>query len=167
VTKPLGGLMATGHPCLQDTPESERRFESSLPYSSTPGVSMSKLYVIVQEDLSPGMKIAQGGHALCSFSSDHAEVYRDWYTTSNNLVVLQAPDLQVLADSLSEKGFRSSCFHEPDLNDQLTALAVEPAAQRWLSNLRLAGWTEKTRVVERRVEVPRPSLWRQVVSLFS
>jgi hypothetical protein len=122
----------------------------------------SKLYVVVDESLRPGLKIAQGGHALCAFEAEHSDIYRDWHTHSNNLVVLQAPDLAGLADSLEEKGLKVSRFHEPDLNDKLTTIAAEPAAQRHLSSLPLAGWTERTRVVEKRVEVPAPSLWQRL-----
>ena len=122
----------------------------------------SKLYVVVDEGLTPGLKIAQGGHALCAFESEHPEVYRDWHDNSNNLVCLQSGDLGTLAASLEEKGFKVSRFHEPDLDDRMTAFSVEPAAGRYLSSLPLAGWTERTRIVKERIEVPAPNLFTRL-----
>jgi len=54
------------------------------------------------------------------------------------LVVLEHPDLTSLAAELQAHGLRVALFHEPDLDDQLTALSAEPAAWRRLSNVRLA-----------------------------
>lgn len=120
-----------------------------------------RLYVVVDATLPPGLKIAQSAHALAAFESEHPETYRDWHDTSNNLVVLQTLDLEELGGGLMERhGFKVSFFHEPDLNDRLTAIAVEPRAWKKLSNLRLAGWTERVKVyqTERRIEVPAPGL---------
>ena len=55
------------------------------------------------------------------------------------MVVLEHPDLAILAAELQAHGLRVSLFHEPDLDDQLTALSAEPAAWRRLSNVKLAG----------------------------
>lgn len=53
-------------------------------------------------------------------------------------MVLESRDLVAEADRLSEEGYRLSRFYEPDLNDRLTAICVEPAARRSLAKLRLA-----------------------------
>jgi len=123
----------------------------------------SKLYVVVREDLTPGLKIAQSGHALPAFSWRYPEIYKDWYENSNNLVVLQHPDPEKIAKKLEADDYRVARFYEPDLDNELTAFAVEPDAQKKLSNLPLAGWTERTRIVEKVVvkEVAVPGLFQR------
>ena len=103
---------------------------------------MEKLYVVVRSDLAAGLQLAQTGHALVAFQHEHGPVYDEWYRTSNNLVVLSAPnkeELAKLAYDLTCRGIRVAMFREPDLGDELTAIACEPAAGRLLSNLPLAG----------------------------
>lgn len=97
-----------------------------------------KLYVIVQTVLDAGLKAAQAIHAFRAFQDDHPEVEADWHANANNIVVLQADELPSLADQLEARGFRLARFHEPDLDDQLTAVCVEPNAWRQLSSLPLA-----------------------------
>lgn len=97
-----------------------------------------KLYIIVAKKLKSGLKIAQACHALRQFASEHRHLDEYWYRESNNLVCLHVEDLEGLAGDLEQRGFRISRFHEPDLDGELTAVAVEPAAYRHLSNLQLA-----------------------------
>jgi hypothetical protein len=97
-----------------------------------------KLYIIVLASLRAGLKAAQACHALRAFVAEHPELDAAWYATSNNLVVLQCDELPPLADALEAQGFAVSRFHEPDLGDALTAVAVEPKARRRLARLPLA-----------------------------
>jgi hypothetical protein len=97
-----------------------------------------KLYIIVREALSTGLKIAQACHALRAFVGDYPHLDAYWHAEHNNIVVLQVDDIDSLADRLEAAGFRISKFREPDLDDQLTAFAAEPAAWKHLSSLRLA-----------------------------
>ena len=122
----------------------------------------AKLYIVVREDLTPGLKIAQSAHALSSFEWKYPTVYKDWYENSNNLVVLQHAEPEEIAKKLEGQGFRVARFYEPDLDNQLTAISVEPAAKKKLSSLRLAGWTERVRIVEKQVEVQAPSWWQRL-----
>ena len=95
---------------------------------------MDKLYVIVRSDLKPGLQTAQALHAGMSWCKIYDEV-------PTNVVVLSVPaleDLSVLGDQLRDKACRSFCFHEPDLNDQATAIAVGGEASKFLANLPLA-----------------------------
>ena len=62
---------------------------------------------------------------------EHPDIDREWYEKSNNIVVLNAPNKEELAKiayGLSKQGFAVCVFKEPDLNDELTAIAVEPRA---------------------------------------
>lgn len=97
-----------------------------------------KLYIVVHAALSVGMKIAQGCHALRAFVEAQPALDREWFTTANNIVVLQNDDIPSLAERLKAAGFIVAAFHEPDLDDQMTAIAVEPSAWRLLSSLPLA-----------------------------
>jgi len=72
---------------------------------------------------------------------DHPVIDADWHATSNNLVVLQCDDIPSLADRLDAAGIKLSRFTEPDLDDALTAIAVEPDGWRHLSSLALADET--------------------------
>lgn len=102
---------------------------------------MMKMYVVVRSDLSPGLQIAQSCHALQLFAYQYNEITSYWYKESNNLVVLQAPNKEELARlgyELSKKGVEVSMFREPDLDNELTAIAVAPSGQRYLSTLALA-----------------------------
>ena len=84
-------------------------------------------------DLDVGLRTAQVGHALIHWVLEHGE-------PPDNLVVLQVPDEETLNRhwaALQVLEHRYAAFFEPDLDDQLTALAVGPEAQKCLSSLPL------------------------------
>lgn len=103
-----------------------------------------KLYVVVREDLSPGAQMAQSLHAFREFVEHHQEVEREWYSTSNTIVILGVPgegDLYGLIHTASDLNVKYSSFREPDMEDELTALAFEPGEKtsEMLKYLKLAG----------------------------
>jgi hypothetical protein len=64
--------------------------------------------------------------------------------SSNNIVVVAAPDelaLAELAQRAAEEGIARTIVREPDYDNTITAVALEPGktAQRLCSNLPLAG----------------------------
>jgi len=76
-----------------------------------------------------------------AFTMAHPIVANYWFTKSNNLVVLQVPNegcLTHLASRAQEAGVEHSVFREPDFDDTVTAVALEPAGARLVSNLPLA-----------------------------
>lgn len=97
-----------------------------------------KLYIVLASKLSAGLKIAQACHAMRQFVGEHPILERFWFQESNNIVCLQTDDIRGLADGLEADGIRLSRFHEPDMDDELTAIAVEPMAWKRLSSLPLA-----------------------------
>lgn len=103
---------------------------------------MKKLYVIVRADLKPGAQLAQAGHAVAAFARRARSAFEQWTDGSNNLVVLTASDELALAElSAMIAGVgRPVDVHEPDLDDQLTAIAFEGTdeAARLVSSLPLA-----------------------------
>jgi hypothetical protein len=101
-------------------------------------VSPFKLYIVLSSKLSNGLKIAQACHALRQFVGEYPHIDAYWFRESNNIVCLEVDDLPSLADRLEEVGLRISRFCEPDLNNELTAIAVEPKGWKRLSNVALA-----------------------------
>lgn len=98
---------------------------------------MDKLYIIVLKSLSTGLKAAQACHALHAFTQTYPDITRAW-EADNNIVVLEHDDLLTTAEMLEGLGHSLVRFHEPDMDDALTAICVEPAAKKRLSGLRLA-----------------------------
>jgi len=100
-----------------------------------------KLFVVVRSDLEPGLQAAQSGHAIVAFQHSYSSKYEQWHESSNNLVVLSAgskEELAKIAYDLSCKGVDVALFREPDLQDELTAIAVAPEGGKYLSTLPLA-----------------------------
>ena len=96
---------------------------------------------MVRGDLAPGLQAAQLAHAFVSYVLARPRETALWHTESNNLVCLSVPDeaaLSALAASIAEAGHPIVCFHEPDLGDALTTIAVSSEARRIVACLPLA-----------------------------
>jgi len=102
---------------------------------------MLKIYIVVLRSLSVGLKCAQACHALRAFIEAYPTIDHDWYVTSNNIVVLESDDLIGTAARLDALGLSVARFHEPDRDDELTALCAEPGASHALRRYPLAGST--------------------------
>lgn len=100
-----------------------------------------KLRVIVAEDLSCGQKIAQAMHAAIEFTQRYPELTANWYHKSNSVVILEYHDLTEFKSLLTNKQVIHCEFYEPDMNNRLTALALEPTAisRELTARLKLAG----------------------------
>jgi len=99
-----------------------------------------KLYIVVREDIPYGSPCAQVAHALTEFSIKYPADFRDWYVASNTIAVLQVPtmlDLAKLCERAEFESVRKAEFHEPDLNNELTAVAFEPSENTRLMLKRL------------------------------
>jgi peptidyl-tRNA hydrolase len=100
-----------------------------------------KLFLVTRDDLPVPQQAVQSCHAMREFSEEHPEIDRSWYRESNHLALLAVPDeagLKQLADEAKLLGFKFSLFREPDRNDELTAVALEPRAKRLCRGLPLA-----------------------------
>jgi peptidyl-tRNA hydrolase len=99
---------------------------------------MEKLYIVVRNDLDPGLQMAQVYHAGREFVARQPELELQWYRGSNNLAVLQVPSMEALAllckraDAL---GIAYADFHEADLGGELTAVSFAAEGRRILSSL--------------------------------
>lgn len=104
---------------------------SSKAGGSSPPPRVEKLYVVARQDLDVGLRTAQVGHALIGWVLEHGR-------PPDNLVVLSVPSLEALHQVYDRvREYRMVGFHEPDLGDELTAVAAGPEAWRALSSLPL------------------------------
>jgi siroheme synthase (precorrin-2 oxidase/ferrochelatase) len=100
-----------------------------------------KLFLVSRQDLAPGLRAAQLCHAIRAFTEEHPTVDREWFTTSNTLVLLETvneEELRRVVSSVRAEGIPVSEFLEPDLGDALTAIAVSPRGRHLLRRLPLA-----------------------------
>jgi hypothetical protein len=82
-----------------------------------------KLYVLVRDDLSPIQRAVQGCHAALEFLRQYPQ------TAWNNgtLILLRIPNEGLLKQWMERLNIRDiphACFHEPDMGNQITALAA-------------------------------------------
>lgn len=97
---------------------------------------------MTRSDLSPGQQATQSTHAALTFAVEHPLLMSEWYRTSSYLVLLSAKSefhLRTIHHRVKDACLTHVCWHEPDLDNEMTALAVEPspAAERLLANLPL------------------------------
>lgn len=80
--------------------------------------------------------------------NDFPKIDSVWYNVSNYLCLLSVRnenDLMFLIQDLKDKNIKFSVFREPDIGDQVTAIAIEPGtkSKRICSKLSLALLGEK------------------------
>lgn len=102
-----------------------------------------KLIVITRRDLTPGYQAVQSAHAAIEFQHEHPEIAKQWNTHSKYLVFLSVenePELNKYLQKIQFYNLKYTTFLEPDIGNQLTAIAVEPSelTQRLTSRLSLA-----------------------------
>jgi len=93
--------------------------------------------------LSPGYQAVQSCHAMRQFTEEHPEIDKQWFKSSNYIVLLSVENEEALENLIaiaSIKNVRLAIFREPDIGDQITAIAFEPGEQsrRLCSRLKLA-----------------------------
>lgn len=97
---------------------------------------MKKLYVLVRNDLPWANQAVQAGHAVGEFMNVNPKEWRN-----EILVYLSVPNEQHLENwfyKLNLKLLSPVKFHEPDLNNSLTAIAVM-CPDNVVSKLKLMG----------------------------
>ncbi len=86
----------------------------------------------------------QSAHAAIDFQHAHPIEATDWQTNSNYLALLTVAneeELYKLIDKATFKGIKYTIFREPDINNEITAIAFEPsdASRRLTSGCPLLG----------------------------
>ncbi len=101
------------------------------------------MYVITRSDLGAGYQAVQSTHAAIQFGVEHAEEHKEWYENSNYLGLLSVANEQELHQLIikaREQGIKHSIFREPDIDNQITAIALEAGrkSKKLCSSLQLA-----------------------------
>ena len=105
---------------------------------------MRRLYVLVRTDLERSSPALQAGHAVAEFMIEHPDC--DWQ--NHYLIYLKVKSLEQLmnwksklcvsANSSKESALlKHTTFSEPDLNNEMTALAVYGVDANIFKRLRL------------------------------
>ena len=83
--------------------------------------------IICRDDMAPGYKVVQTAHALADFAVKHENEFKEWQMGSNYLCCLETSDerLEILIDKLVGLEIKHEVFREPDIGNQITAVAVE------------------------------------------
>ena len=92
--------------------------------------------------MTPGYQALQSAHAIVDFQYQHTELALDWFKNSKYLIFLSVQDeqkLAMLASKFEDEGIVFSSFHEPDINNSLTAISTisTERTKRLLSGLPL------------------------------
>lgn len=69
-------------------------------------------------------------HASLDFSIKYPELTKNWHNSSNYIACLSAKDenhLKQLISNLQETDLKYIVFSEPDIDDQITSIAIEPS----------------------------------------
>lgn len=103
---------------------------------------VQKLTIVTRKDLTAGYQTTQAIHAAIQFTFEYPEISKEWYKDPY-LAVLSTQDensLKKLISKAKDKGIKVSIFREPDIDNQITAIALEPsdATRRLTSSLPLA-----------------------------
>lgn len=86
--------------------------------------------MVTRGDLTDGYKAVQSTHAAINFTFEHPSRAGPWFKDSNYLVQLELKDekqLKLLIRRCEELNLCHSVFREPDIENQITAIAIEPS----------------------------------------
>lgn len=91
----------------------------------------------------PGAQAAQMVHAAYIFQKEYSDIQDVWYNKSNFIALLSCENEKSLKDIIAkakEKGIKCSAFTEPDFNDAITSIVLEPCEEtsKMCSSLPLA-----------------------------
>ena len=81
-----------------------------------------RLYVLIDNTLDPIYGCVQGGHAVAQYLLDHKDVN---YWKNEYLIYLDCENINEWSELLKFSNLKFSVFREPDLNNSITAIAVE------------------------------------------
>lgn len=105
--------------------------------------STDKLYLVTRKDIAPGYQAVQSCHALRQFTEEHPEIDKEWFKSSNYLCLLSVKneeELYFLICQAKDKDIKLSVFREPDIENQITAIALAPGqkTKELCKNIKLA-----------------------------
>lgn len=74
----------------------------------------------------------QSAHALANFAIENFSIFESWQKESNYLIQLSTDSLSSLQEflvKLENNSIAHTAFYEPDLDNILTAICIEPTEQ--------------------------------------
>lgn len=91
-----------------------------------------------------GLQCAQSVHGAIEFCLQYPELTREWHNKSNYIVILAVDNEDELISIIQRaeaRGIWCTYFNEPDLDDEVTAVVLEPGldSRKLSSNIKLAG----------------------------
>lgn len=100
--------------------------------------------MVTRRDLPIAYQAVQAGHAAIDFQHEHPEIAKEWQTKSNYLAFLTVADEAQLIKLITKAvltGIKHTVFREPDIDNQITAVAFEPseASRKLTSSCPLLG----------------------------
>lgn len=99
--------------------------------------------MITRQDLTYGQQASQLCHALRQFCHDHPDIDKQWFEISNYICLLSVEsekELYNICSKADNNNLKYSKFLEPDLNNSLTAICLEPSklTKKLVNNIKLA-----------------------------
>lgn len=85
---------------------------------------------MTREDMSYGYQAVQAAHAAIDFTFEHPDRAGPWHKNSNYLILLvlkNEKQLYLLGRRCEDLNLRHTVFREPDIGDEVTAIAIEPS----------------------------------------
>lgn len=101
---------------------------------------MERLYIVTRRDLPEPVQAVQSGHAISAFAVKYPELHAAWHNGGRNLIYLAAENETALKRILWAGAEATATFNEPDLNDELTAIALSGEVRKRLSSLPKSLW---------------------------
>lgn len=86
---------------------------------------MKRMYIIIRRDMPKTYQAVQAGHALAEFMLKHPDQAKEW--GNHTLIYLGTENEETLKQEMNrikELGYNCECFIEPDIGDQMTAIAT-------------------------------------------
>ncbi len=124
---------------LKDPPQVMNPIENSLTNKNNTGEKEMKMFVLVRKDLPNIQKAVQAGHAVAEFLLKFP--YKNQYNWNNGtLIYLTVKDKNELGwwdHKLHKKSIPHMSFREPDLNNEMTALAAVTGSEDLFKKLQL------------------------------
>lgn len=87
--------------------------------------------MVTRRDLDPGYQAVQSIHAAIQFKFEHPEISQSWFEQSNYLGLLSVANENELLDLIKQakdNNVAHSIFREPDIDNQITAIALAPGS---------------------------------------
>ena len=79
------------------------------------------MFVLVKQDLGNPYKMVQGAHALAKYALEFPQLFKEW--NNETIVFVDVKNLLRWEERLTYSDEVYCSFTEPDLNDELTAIA--------------------------------------------